>query len=392
MQSLKHLARYESAGSGLAFRRAIYGPDDDARLVSDCLALANAELDGQPRHLFLGVDDVVGGERRLLGIGKSDLVAFRRRLSSLLADTIEPKLRAAVRAVEIDGCLIGHVCLEKCLQAPYLTKRPVAGELPAGVGFVRRGARNLPLQREDLKRMFAASARPARKRQPVRIGFPGREPLERIALPVLGIRKLPSELAAERLRAMLETKQQARDIFGRTETRFSRLMHARLYGVDTPFEKHSDESLRMELKSADVAYRAADDHYRYEVRAHRVNLMIVNDRDSDLANARLRLTLPCIAGIGIAERIYVETDDELPPEGYPSVTRGGRTITVEAEIGTLYRNYRAHAFREPPRLWAREEAAGSAVPIDYELSADELAEPIRGSLAIYIEKAALKSV
>ena len=392
MSSLEHLIRYESAGSGLAFRKAIYGPDEDARIVMDCLALANADLKDRARYLFLGVEDNVGGERELPGVDKQELVGFERRLGRLLSETVEPELSSSVRGVRVDDRLVGFICLEKCVDTPYLTKRPLSDSLPAGVGFVRRGARNMPLQRGDMQRMFAVNASRQQKVASIHIGFPGTPPLDQISLPVLETRKLPSELASARLRSMLEAKEQARDLYGRTQTRFSRLMHARLYGADTPYESLSDDTLRTQLDSVGQDFGAADDHYRFEVRAHKINLIVVNESDSDIHNARLCLTMPRIDDAGLAARVYLETVDELPSDGYPEITESTRTYTIEAGLGTLFRQYRTQAFREPPRFWAREGAAGKAVPIDYELFADELDRSIKGSLVIYIEPATLKSV
>jgi hypothetical protein len=130
----------------------------------------------------------------------------------------------------------------------------------------------------------------------------------------------------------------------------------------------------------------------YEVRTHRLNLVVANDSEDYLRDARLQLRIPHVDGIGIAERIHPESATGTVRDGYPGVTTEGRSICVSAELGTLPAQHSVRAFREPLRFWAREQAVGMEIRIDYELTARELAEPLQGTLTIHIERATLKSV
>jgi hypothetical protein len=491
----------------LLFRQTIYGSNDDVQIVIDMLGLANAELGEEPRFLFLGVYDAPDGKRRLPGIGQREMAAFKRRLQALLENAIEPKIHATVRALELQGRLVGFVRLDDCLEAPYLTKTEVAGRLAPGLGFVRRGTQTVALTRSDLLRMIrdqgvsqqpvtAASsmqcdpaaamasdsdtiAEPDLERptaegdaedcgfqrlvaslgepahgQPdqvaeaeaatsadlqldaplpdepdglpapddlqlesdlepepdlqlesdlepdlakrfdsqVIVRFQGNDLPDRIELPALCIRKLPSDLAAERLRALLDTKQQSRDVFGQTQTHIARLVHARHFGADIPYRNQSDDSLVQGLETVERDYSAADDHYLYEVRAHKLNLMVLNTLGTNLHNARLKLTLPRMAGMGIADRVYLEHENEIAPSAYPEVIETERATIVKTELGTVFRDHRTHAFREPIRLWAREKCAGRTVLVNYELVAEELESPVIGSLTIDLTQESLKSV
>jgi hypothetical protein len=529
MASLKHLIRTVPAGPGLLFRQSIYGRDDDVQIVIDMLGLANAEIGDEPRFVFLGVYDAPDGKRRLPGIEQQDMAALKRRLQSLLDKAIEPKIHATVRALELQGRLVGFVRVEDCVEAPYLTKTDVAGRLPPGLGFIRRGAETVALTRSDLLRMFrdlnesqqsvaadasgphapiaspeskadpsadpsalpsadaeaeqpipypeseewgfeelveslgepaeaadahvpseadlwlaalpqetsdaspepelqlepellpdseltlesdqtlqsdanaadaAAEAAPERveadlaKRfdSPVIVRFQGNDLSDRIELPALSVRKLPSELAAERLRALLETKQQSRDVFGQTQSHIARLVHARHFGPDMPYHNHSDDSLVQSLETVEHDFRAADDHYLYEVRAHKLNLIVLNTLGTNLNNARLKLTLPRMAGLGISDRVYAENDNEIAPTAYPEVIETERATIVKTELGTVCRDDPTHAFREPIRLWAREKCAGRTALVNYELTADELDSAVIGSLTIDLTRESLKSV
>ncbi|MGD8341216.1 MAG: ATP-binding protein [Gammaproteobacteria bacterium] len=406
MTTLAHLIRYESPHSGLAFRESLYGPGDDDKVVADCLALANADLNGR-RFLILGVDADGAEPRELTGVDRNELASFRRRFKRLIARCIEPELPATVRAVELDGCLIGYVRIEQCDSPPYLASCSLGKKLQAGQGYVRRGARNYPLRRADLQRMFTGARTPAEappekaveappentlEAPPqVVVAFAGDEPAASLTLPPLSVSKLPSELAAERLKGMLEMHDRSRERLGQTESRLTRLMHTKLYGAEVPFQKHSDDSLVSALKNVDIDYSAADAHYLYEVRAHRMNLIIRNESDVTLHDVVLNVTMPRVEGTGIADRVYAEDlPDERASAGYPQISSGTRTISVAAALDALYPGQRALAFAEPVRFWARPEAEGKAVPLDFELVAEELTAPIKGSLIVYIENASTR--
>ena len=384
MNRIEQLIRSGKASSELAYRPDIYAPDDDAGVVIDCLALANADVSVSRRFVFLGVDGSRPEGRRLVGVDGKALARFRQRFASLIARTIEPELCATVRFIKVDGHLIGYIRIKRCEHRPYLTREPVGDKLASGVGYIRRGAVNESLRRSDLKRMFAEDApEPARKPGPAAIvEFAGDKPANRMRLRALALRQLPSQLAADRLRALIRARDQSREVFGRTTTRLSRLVHARLYGVEQPFEQHSDESLCSWLENVDADYRAADQHYEFELRAHKVNLQVRNTTPGSLSNAVLKLTFSQLPGFGVADRIYREAGGEESDAAYPVVRHGEHATMVAAELGTLPAAGTHTVFAEPLRIWVREEAAGHSAAIAWQLTAEELSEPVTGDLVI----------
>jgi len=250
---------------------------------------------------------------------------------------------------------------------------------------VRRGTQTLPLLRPDLERMFRRRRSRAKPSVAVRVGFAGKALLYEITLAVLPVRQLPSELAAERLRAMLEAKEASREAFGRTETQFARLVHARVYGAETPFEAHTDESLRQRLEHTIEDYSDADAFYKFEVCAHKLQLAVRNEGTRELSGVTLHTRLQQMEGVGVAERLFREDGDQSLTGSYPSVTAESSAVRLESRIGRLAPEQKVDVFREPPRLWIREPAAGKTLVLDYELEAHELEDPIRGSLLIHVE-------
>lgn len=109
MDRLEDIVRFESANSAVAFRDRAYADDEHAELLRDLLGLANAPVTG-PRFLFLGVHDA-SGERRIVGLAPQTWSDLKHRLESLLGGSIEPPLKVAVRALQVDGALIGMLSL-----------------------------------------------------------------------------------------------------------------------------------------------------------------------------------------------------------------------------------------------------------------------------------------
>lgn len=387
MPRLEDIALHESANSAVAFREHAYMSRDAARFLCDVLALANAEVEG-PRFLFIGVRDVAGSERTVPGIDAEAMSTLRRTLLALLARSVEPPFRIVLRALKVRGATVALLCLSECDNAPYLLRKSVAG-LPAGVGWLRRGTRQEQLTRADLRRLFARRPGSDQATTDVRVAFAGEPPREELELPVLDLAELPSAIAAGRLRQMLEAKKTAKDVLGRTETRFDRLLHAQIFGVEQAYESHGDESLRLMIDKAKDEHAIADRHYELNVRAHKLELVVCNRGSVALDNVMLQLRLPNLPGIGVADRLYTATGGEAGSEDrYPSVTVGQRVIDIEAGIGSLAAGATLAAFREPPRLWLREPAAGKSIALDYTVHARGLAEPIRDTLVIRIAAAA----
>ncbi len=381
MSKLESLVFYEQANSALAFRERAYAPADVAQFLKDALGLANANVDG-PRFLFVGVADVPGGKRTFPGITADAMSSMRKTLPAVLARSVEPPFKIELRALKAKGASVAQLCLSECENAPYLLRKSVAG-LPAGVGWLRRGTELSRLTRADLERLFTQRLGAAPATADVRIAFAGDPPRDDLELPVLDLTELPSAVASGRLRQMLEARKQAKDAFGRTETRFSRLLHVQIFGVDKAYEGHNDEALLGMIDKSKNEHAAADRHYELAVRTHKLELVACNRSPTALDHVMLRLEVPNLPGIGVADKLYTATGLDADSTGaYPLVTVGRRVTEIEASIGSLAPGAAVAAFREPPRLWVRAPAAGKSIALDYTVHARGLREPVRDSLIL----------
>jgi len=394
MSQLDDLVRLENANSALAFREHAYRMSERAKLLRDLIALANAAVRG-PRFLFVGVRDVVGGERKFSGITERAWSELKHLLTGVLANAIDPPFKIQVRALEIDGALVGMLCVSECDDPPYLLSAQAGDGLAPGTGWVRRATKVLPLLRSDLQRLFEAKGAGHDGTVDVRIGFapnghvqPHADPeglRDEIVLPVLPLEAVPSAVAAERLHKLLEAKASARDVLGHTETHLSRLAHARLYGPEFAYQTHSDDSLRAQIAGAHEEYHGADAHYEFEVRAHPLQVLVSNRNGTALHAVTLALKLPRLEGIGVAEQRYPAADAAPSHDGYPIVHTTAHTIGIHGDLGVVPQGATVAAFRHAPRFWVREQAGGKTIPVDYTLHARELREPLRDTLLIRID-------
>ncbi len=387
MSILDELVRLETANSGIAFRERAYGKVERQGLLRDLIGMANASVGGS-RVIFMGVRDVVGGQRAFVGVSDDAVAEARDRYQSLVARFVEPPLNVRIQTLDVDGVTIAALIVNQCDDPPYLLKAGVSNTMRTGNGWIRKGIEYSRLTRTDLQRMFEAKYLNVAAGAMVQIGFPGKILKTEITLPVLDLTELPSEIAGERIQRMLEAKDVSREIFGRTETRIERLVHAKIFGGDKPYEAHSASSLVKRLERSGEDYQAADQHYEFEVRAHKLNISLANVGDATLDGAAIILDFPRIKGVGIAERIYDAPGSEpRSPEGYPVVDASARTIRVQGTVGQVQRGATVKAFTQPLRVWFRSPAAGKTLPVDYTLHGRGLREPITGTLRVHVTDA-----
>jgi len=387
MSSLDELIRLETASSGVAFRERAYGSVERQGLLRDLIGMANASVGG-PRVIFLGVRDVVGGEREFVGVSNDALAEAWELYQSLVSGFVEPPLGVRLQTLDVDGVTVACLIIGQCDDPPYLLKSSVSNTMRTGNGWVRKGTEISRLTRADLQRMFEAKFRGASGTADIQVGFPGKVLQSEITLDVLALDELPSGVAGAQIRGMLEAKDVSREIFGRTVTQIERLVHAKIFGGDKPFESHSSSSLVKRLGRSACEHEAEDRHYEFEVRTHKLNISLSNVGDADLRGAALVLDLPRIEGFGIVERLY-EAPGEQPclADGYPVVDVGPRTIRVQASVGEIPCGATVKACAIPLRVWCREPAAGKTLPLDFTLHGKGLREPVTGTLRIHVSEA-----
>jgi len=380
MGELPDLIRNAEADSTLAFRERVYRRGEQGELLRDVIALANATAVG-PRYLVIGADDNSDG-RRFPGISRRSWQSFCDALPDFLGRAVEPALNFRLEAVEIDGALLGVVCFDGCEDPPYLLARRVSTTMPAGGGWIRRGPRTRRLVRRDFQKIFTARFR-REEIGDVAVGFPGELPREEIELSVLPLEALPSQAAAHKIERMLAARRVSRSVLGRTDSRIARLVHAQVEGGAMPYRDRGTKTMRIMLDRLPSEHAAADDHYRFEQRAHKLNLKLANLGDRPQTDLVLTLKFPRPEGFDVASRVSPAPGAYNPRHRlYPKVDHGPRVIAVQVSGLRIAKRGCIDAFIEPLRVILRESLAGQAIRVAYSLRGPTLPRPVRGCLKI----------
>ncbi|HUF20543.1 MAG TPA: hypothetical protein VMP00_07290 [Burkholderiales bacterium] len=383
MSALLGLVQNEAADSSIAFRDRVYRRGEQGELLRDVIALANAAVVGR-RFLFLGVVDRPGRVRGFPGITARTWKRFCQVVPAFLERTVEPHLTVTLQSVQVDGALVGALCLDACEDPPYLLARRISPNMPAGGGWVRRGVKLRRLLRDHLQKIFQARFR-RQEVGDVTVGFPGELPREELLLPVLPVDQMPSMRAAHKVNRMIEANEVSRAVLGRSDSRIARLVHAQVSGEDIPYREQGTKTMRVKLREIPLEHAAADDHYQFELRAHRLNFLLSNLADKPQTDLVLTLKIPRIEGVGVADRVYSAPGELCPRRGrYPKVDVGPRTIVVQVTGIRIPRRGMVEAFHEPLRFWLRETAAGQTIRVGYVLQGATMAKPVQGRLKIFV--------
>jgi hypothetical protein len=287
--------------------------------------------------------------------------------------------------VSVGEALVGVICLDACDDQPFLFRRRVSSLISPGSGWIRSGIKQRPLLREDLQRIFEKKFRSSGVSTEIRVGFHGRVPREEISLHVLPLDAMPSVLAARRLEKMLDARRLSKAVLGRTDTRIARLVHAQVSSEAQPYQGHGTTTMKKMLRQIPKEHASADEHYQFETRTHKLNLLVGNLTDLALSDVLLVLKIPRVEGVGVVERIHAAPGEQaLLQERYPLVDVGPQAVTVNA--GGIYvpKGATVDAFREPLRLYLREPVVGKTIPVTYSLLGRGLSGAVQGTLRIYV--------
>jgi hypothetical protein len=384
MGNLRDLVRSGKADSALAFRERAYGKGDEVELLRDVSALANAAATGS-RFLCLGVRDSPDLERTFPGVSRQACSWIQEILPRLVDQAIEPQLSIRMITVTLGEALVGVICVEACDDPPYLFSRRVSSLVSAGSGWIRYGIKQRPLLRQDLERIFEKKFRACGVSSEIRVGFQGPVPREEITLPVLPLDAMPSVLAARRVEKMLDARRLSKAVLGHADTRIDRLVHAQVSNEAQAYRSHDTTTLRTMLCMIPREQASADEHYQFETRTHKLNLLVGNLTDAALTDVLLVLKIPRVEGVGVVDRIRAAAGMQAAlQQRYPLVEAGPHAVSVQADGIYIPKGATVNAFREPLRVYLREPVVGKTIPVSYSLSGRGLSGAIRGTLRIVV--------
>ncbi len=379
MSELAELLSHQPLPGGVLLRGLPVADGREDHLIRQVMALANSDS-ASSRCLVFGAEQGAAGTVAVIGLCDADVARLTAQLR-LCINAIEPALDVRVVTAVVTGKTVAALVIDNSSNPPYVAGPASPGDLRAGECwlFDEQGLR--PAARADLDNMYAT--RRQRQQQIVLIGIGDDPRNEILEVQVPDNSKLPSRVATLKLSAAVKAQAIAAAIVGRDDTAMARLAHLRIFGADEPFRQDGPTTLKRALKEVPDEYREADLYYRFEERAVRMNLSVMNNCAEVLRSAILDLTFPVVAGLEFATQLCGPSGQSSNMKrAYPEVRQEKDCIRVRASLGDLAPGSTTRAFPAALRLAVDRSLVGQKIALRYILDAEGLLAPRQGRLRI----------
>ena len=394
MNDLDDLIRYENEGTRLDFKAVQYAKGSFEAFLKDLMAMANANVSGD-RYIVMGVKHRPDGTRDFLGINRTDF-ADPAIYHQVVRDNIEPEILFDYTPHTVDGTLIGILRIHGCDNPPYIMRKQYGQGLREGDAYIRKGSHQTRVTRRDLDLMFARRSEAEGHAVALRVGFDAPDLPNEITLPAASDTPLPSEQAAMQIRAILEERERAANdplTAGFIHLAIGAGAYNDVFG-ETSYARMSNDRLTQALEHVAETYREHDLHARHERRAVKLNIRLVNDGTSYIEDASIRLRIPKLDGLVIADRVYNAPFNPLIPASlayltrdrseYPLVTEQKDFTEVIQDIGDLRHGFPDLAFEEPLRVTIGSSLVGKKIVLDCAIFGKQLRVPHTSELSILV--------
>jgi hypothetical protein len=389
---LENLLKQSAESPKLHLRDAMYGAAGQSLLLQEVMGLANSAGGSGSRHILFGVKATTEGKHEFTAVGKGGLNELQG-YAEVISRYLEPDLKVAPLYGEIQGHMIGALEITHCSNPPYIVKMDAGADLRRGDCWVREGGLFRPAQRADLDRMYqsAAANRPVESNKNiVRIGL-GADPNQpHLKLVLPDVSNPPSKLAAGRMENEIAAKKSAAAV-DVADTRMERLIHARLYGNDSPFTEQGINTMVEGYNVVLDRYVDHDNYYNFETNAVKFNLSMVNTGHEALEDISLMLTLPAAAEFIVADRLFPPPGKSRTPKesellGYPRVKTYNSAVQVKYEIDRLEPDQTIQVFEQDLRVGVQPQLAGKKVRVKCSLQARGFKQPEETRLTLLFSK------
>ena len=385
MDGLARIVGTATPSTAMQFRSAAYGKDGIEAFLRDVLALANAAADG-PRYIVTGISFDAAGRKSVNAIDRSDF-SGKPSYALLVRDYIEPAIQISHKPVRVDGYQVGVFEIGECQEAPYMMRIDFSETLRRGDAFARFRNKAVKLGRSQLRSLFEKQFRDAVSAAQIEVGFPGDIVHKDLKLLTHDLRELPSALASAKLSELIESKQKVQ--VTATNTFVSRLMHARVFGSDIPYEERSTTQLLNELEEIERRYEDEDHHFLFDEHATKLQLIVINHGQEAIRDASLKLVMPRHPEFRVATELPKISRDggfveRRPGEqgAYPDVTVRDKSVQVVASLGDLPEGAPVDVFERHLRVCAGDALRGRRLGIQYSLSGQNLRAAAEGTLRL----------
>jgi len=405
MANYADLIKYENENTSLDFKGIQYEKKQHENLIRDIMSMANADV-GNDRHIIIGVNHKASGDREILNIKKRDFIDSAI-YQQIIRENIEPEIKLDYLPYEYEGKLLGIFKISNCFDQPYMMKKEF-GELKKGDCFIRKGSHISRMIRKDIDIILEEKMKRDKFDGKIQLSFSEYDGSPReIELIVVANVKLPSQMAAEKIKRTIKKKKELAKneaqstastgipAFLELQQRLAEAAH-RIANpfAPTPYEQRNLDELEKNLEEVDQTY-CDDDYYQFfELNSYKININVLNEGQIYIEDASIRLQFEKLDGLIISDMVYEEpkgdifniaTSPHVPSYesvNYPEVSYTKSSIIVFETIGNVKHHIAINAFKVPIRIKLLDQLSGKVIPIKCEIFGKNLIEPLSEVLTI----------
>lgn len=386
MLPIEYRIMNEEESVTLDFKKEIYGSGKSGEFIKDVAAFANALSNEKYRYIVIGVKEQ-NGLKEYFNVDRT-AIGDVSNYQQLIDQNIEPGIPINIKYVKIEETELAVFVIGPCDNPPYVIKKQ-SGNNREGVIYIRNGTSTRFAKRQELDLMYQLKQKVQRK--DISVGF-NQSFESSITLPALNSKDIENSPSNIRRREIVNeinirkspsyVKPFSLDFYHSTN---------KLLGEDIPVSSADDSELQQMLLEVDTNYIKNDNYYYFEQIDNHLNLLINNQGAEPLNDCMIKLMVPKLDGLNIADTIYDEPADSrlfnfqyAQSYQYPSVEEKDNMFVITETVGTIKHKLPTEAFIENIRITFTPELIDSLIPIQYELYADNYPDIISGDLTIKV--------
>lgn len=389
MNSIDDIIQYENESNYLDFKSIQYKKENYEDLITDLLAFANANVDGD-KLIIIGIKKTPAGEITIIGI-KQDEFIDSSVYQQIINENVEPDLNFDYTPYEYQGKILGLITIKNNNDKPYLLKKSFKN-LKKGDGYIRKGPHNVRLTRPDLESIY---------KQKQRINFQGSLDIyfseyktSYIQLQVLRDYKLPSTIEKEKIESILLQRKEKPYLNQVGNIHMSIMRNYAMSNMfrNKSYDEKSDEELKNDLLTVEKDYRKHDAYDLFELNSHKINISVLNKGSEYIEDASIQLYIKNIEGLIIADKEYhkpvdksefkIFTEPIIPFRKYPEVTVHDNMYIVNESIGDIKHLIPQDVFKIPIHIILCPNLINKKIDIEVKIFARNISNPISSNLEI----------
>jgi len=389
MNSINDIIQYENESNNLDFKSIQYKKENYEDLITDLVAFANANVDGD-KLIIIGIKKTPAGEITIIGI-KQDEFIDASVYQQVINENVEPDLNFDYTPYDYQGIILGIITIKNNNDKPYLLKKTFKN-LKKGDGYIRKGQHNVRLTRPDLENIYKQKQR-INLQESLDIYF-SEFKTSNIQLKVLRDYKLPSTIEKEKIESILMQRKKKPYLTQISNIHMSIMRNyamSNMFGTKSNDEK-TDEELKNDLLTVVKDYRKHDAYDLFELNSHKINISVLNKGSEYIKDASIQLYINRIDGLIIADKEYhkpadkvdfkIFTETIIPFRQYPEVTFHDDMYIVNESIGDIKHLIPQDVFKNPIHIILCPNLISKKINIEVKIFARNISNPISSNLEI----------